>query len=126
MFRTGVSFRALSNILDLAFNTAAANNRFYTSKTHLFRSYQRMLQSKETEYTHKIQEDQSFGTICFDHQATRKIAGKYEGISHRLAIVWYSEEKQNVIGMPEMPNKTAESQSIAIRQTCNEFGIQSH
>lgn len=83
-----------------------------------------MLQSKETVYKHRIQEDQSYGTICFDHQATRKLTGKYEGTSHRLAIVWYSEKNHKVLGMPEMTNKAAESQAKAVRETCDEFGIQ--
>lgn len=124
MFSTGASFRALSSILDLAFDTAGAKNKFFTSSSHLFKSYQQMLQSKETVYKHRIQEDQSYGTICFDHQATRKLTGKYEGTSHRLAIVWYSEKSHKVLGMPKMTNKTAESQAKAVRETCNEFGIQ--
>lgn len=124
MLNTGASFRQLSTILDLAFTTVKCQNNFHTSSSHLFKSYQRLLQSKEAEYKLGIQHSQSYGTICFDHQSTRKLTGKYEGNSHRLAIVWYSDGKHNVIGMPEMPNKTAGSQLVAIRQSFEDFGIE--
>lgn len=126
MFNTGASFRQLSTILDLAFTIAKGQNQFHTSSSHLFKSYQRLLQSKEAEYKLNIQQSQSYGTICFDHQATRKLTGKYEGNSHRLAIVWYSNEIHNIIGMPEIPNKTAGSQVVAIRQIFEDFGIEDY
>lgn len=124
MFGTGVSFRNLSIILDLAFATANVDNTFCTSYGYLFKSYQRMLRSKEVEYTNRIQADESYGTLCFDHQATRKISGKYEGNTHRLAIVWHSNKEHNVIGMVEMSDKTAESQANALLNTCQNFGIE--
>lgn len=124
MFGTGVSFRALSDILNLSFSVADVDNRFFTSTSYLFRSYQRMLQAKENKYKAQVREGISYGSLCFDHQATRKITGKYEGNSHRLAIVWYSDKSHNVIGMPEMPDKTAASQTVAITQTCHDFGIE--
>lgn len=66
----------------------------------------------------------TYRTICFDHQATRKLTGKFEGTNDRLAIVWHSNETHNAIGMIEMPDKTAESQSLAIRTNCDTFGIE--
>lgn len=125
MFETGVSFRALSDILNLSFAVVNAAKRFCISTSYLFKSYQRMLQAKEKKYKAQVREAVSYGTICFDHQNTRKITGKYEGTSHRLAIVWYSDKTNNAIGMPEMPNKNAESQVAAIKQTCDDFGIES-
>lgn len=125
MFSTGVSFRALSTILKCAFSAADAKDRFNVSTSYLFKNYQRLLQTKEIKYKERIREESTFGTICFDHQATRRIAGKYEGTSHRLAIVWYSNQAHNAIGMPEMPDKTAESQAEAIKNTCEEYGVES-
>lgn len=124
MFGTGVSFRALSDILDLSFGVADADKRFFTSPSYLFKSYQRMLHAKENKYKAQVRVATSYGSICFDHQATRKITGKYEGTSHRLAVVWYSEKTFNVIGMPEMPDKTAESQNKVIKETSDDFGIE--
>lgn len=79
MFGTGVSFRTLSTILELAFATVNAEDRYHTSTSYLFKKYQRMLKEKERLYQGQIREDVSYGSMCFDHQATRKIAGKYEG-----------------------------------------------
>lgn len=124
MFGTGVSFRALSTVLNSAFTVANVQNQFCTSTPYLYRNYQRLLQIKENEYQIRIRENQSFGTICFDHQNMRKIAGKYEGTNHRLAIVWYCKKNYNVIGIEEMPDKTAESQMQAIRQVCEKFNIE--
>lgn len=123
MYATGVSFRSLSTILDLSFATANTENRFSTSTGYLFKNYKRLLRTKEGKYKDFLREDQSLGTICFDHQATQKITGKYEGTTHRIAVVWYSKEKHNGIGMKEMPDKTAESQTRAIREICTEYGI---
>lgn len=125
MFSTGVSFRALSKVLELAFKAADAENRFHTSKSHLYRSYQRLFQVKEDKYKAIIREDESYGTICFDHQNTQNISRKFEGTTHRLAIVWYSNEVHNVLGMKTMPDKTARSQVNAIEDTCREFSIES-
>lgn len=124
MFGTGVSFRALSTVLDSAFTVANAQNKFCTSTPYLYRNYKRLLQIKENEYQIRIQEDQSFGTICFDHQNMRKISGKYEGTSHRLAIVWHFKKTYNVLGIEEMPDKTADSQSQAIQRACENFEIE--
>lgn len=123
MFSTGVSFRALSTILKCAFSTANASDRFNVSTTYLYNSYKRLLQIKEIAYIDRIREENTYGTLCFDHQATRKITGKYEGTSHRLAVVWHSNQTHNVLGMPEMQNKTAESQVQAIIHTREEMGI---
>lgn len=125
MFGTGVSFRALSDILDLSFAVADTHKRFFTSTAYLFKNYQRMLAAKENDYKTQVRGAISYGTICFDHQATRKITGKYEGTTHRLAIVWYSDKTHNAIGMPEMSDKSAESQTKAISETCDDFGIES-
>lgn len=123
MFATGVSFRALSTVLELVFKTADARDRFHTSKTYLYRKYQRLLQVKENEYKDLVREDESYGTIGFDHQNTQKISAKYEGSTHRLAIVWHCNEIHNILGMVAMPNKTAESQAFAIKHTCEDFTI---
>lgn len=124
MFGTGVSFRALSTVLDSAFTVANAQNQFCTSTPYLYSNYKRLLQIKENEFQIRIREDQSFGTICFDHQNMRKISGKYEGTSHRLAIVWYCKKTHNVIGIEEMLDKTAESQAQAIHRACGIFNIE--
>lgn len=123
MFSTGVSFRALSTILKCAFFTADVSGRFNVSASYLFNNYKRLLQMKEIVHKDRIHAENEYGTLCFDHQSTRKLTGKYEGTSHRLAIVWYSNETHNVIGMPEMRDKTAGSQLQAIRDTCDEMGV---
>lgn len=123
MFNTGVSFRALSTVLDSAFTVANAQNQFCTSTPYLYSNYKRMLQIKENEFQVRVREDQSFGTICFDHQNMRKISGKYEGTTHRLAIVWHCKKTYNVIGIEEMLDKTAESQMQAIQRACENFDI---
>lgn len=123
MFGTGVSFRALSTILEQAFATVDVEDRFFTSHSYLFKNYQRMLASTEITYKAKIQQDESYGTVCFDHQATRKLSRKYEGNTHRLAVVWHSKASHNVIGMVEMTDKTAESQAQALKNICEQFGI---
>lgn len=125
MFSTGVSFNALSTILKLAFEIVNVGYRFNTSKTHLYRSYRRLLEAKEKSYMALIRKDKSYGTICFDHQNTRNISGKFEGSTHRLALVWYSNKIHNVLGMKAMPNKTAISQTLAIKEACEEFNIES-
>lgn len=125
MFATGASFRALSKILELAFNTANVGNKFHTSLSYLYKSYQRLLKSKEEKYKQVVRESNSFGTICFDHQNTQKINGKFEGTIHRLAIVWHCNGVHNILGMVPMPDKTAESQAQAIKQTCEEFSVES-
>lgn len=110
--------------MELAFVTANATNRFHTSLSYLYKSYKRLLQSKESKYKEIFREDESHGTICFDHQNTQKIAGKYEGTTHRLAIVWHSNKVHNVLGMIPMLDKTAVSQAQAIKNTCEEFSIE--
>lgn len=124
MYGTGVSFRALSTVLDSAFTVANAKNQFCTSTPYLYNSYKRLLQTKENEYQIRVQGDQSFGTICFDHQNMQKISGKYEGTSHRLAIVWHSKSVYNVVGIEGMLDKTAESQVQAIGRACQNFNIE--
>lgn len=124
MFGTGVSFRALSTVLNSAFTVANVPNQFCTSTPYLYRNYQRLLQIKENEYQAHVRENKSFGTVCFDHQNMRKISGKYEGTNHRLAIVWYCNRAHNVIGIEEMPDKTAESQAEVIRRVCEKFNIE--
>lgn len=125
MFATGASFRALSKILDLAFTTANVANKFHTSFSYLHKRYQQLLKLKEQKYKNVLRENNSFGTICFDHQNTQKITRKFEGTIHRLAIVWHCNGVNNILGMVPMPDKTAESQAQAIKQTCEEFSIES-
>lgn len=125
MFATGASFRALSTILNLAFATANTSDYYHTSVSYLYKKYSRLLEEKEKAYQQKIRRNVSYGSLCFDHQLTRKIAGKFEGNSHRLAIVWYSDMKHNVLGMPEIPRKSGEFQTAAIVQKCQEFQIES-
>lgn len=123
MYNTGASFRTLSTVLGLAFTTAGANARYCTSQSYLYQNYQRLLQVKESTFKETLRTDKSFGTICFDHQTTQKLTGKFEGTTHRIAVVWYSNQTHNAIGLIEMPDKSAESQDQAIRQICLQFGI---
>lgn len=124
MFATGASFRALSNILELAFATANVANEFHTSYAYLHNSYQRLLKLKESTYKGILRGNNSLGTICFDHQNAQKVTRKFEGTTHRLALVWHCDDVHNVLGMIPMLNKTAESQALAIKQTCDEFNIE--
>lgn len=125
MFGTGVSFQALSTVLELAFKAANVENHFHTSKSYLYRNYKRLLQVKESKYMDLVRKNKSFGTICFDHQNTQNISAKFEGATHRLAIVWHCDEIHNVLGMVQMPDKTAKSQALAIKQTYEDFIIES-
>lgn len=84
MFATGVSFRSLSKILNLAYSSVNTQNRYHISSSYLFKKYQRFLQEKEIKYQKQIRGDISFGSICFDHQATRRITGKFEGKANWL------------------------------------------
>lgn len=63
MFNTGVSFRSLSTILDLAFTTANAENSFYTSTTYLFKKYQSLLEKRESCFKIKIRDDISYDLL---------------------------------------------------------------
>lgn len=126
MFATGVSFRALSTVLESAFDVANVPNSFCTSSAYLYKSYQRLLKEKENKYENFIREDKSYGTVCFDHQNTQKITGKFEGTTHRLAIVWYSNKTHNILAMVAISDKTAESQAVAINETCENFSIENH
>lgn len=123
MYKTGVSFRGLSTVLNLAFTTAGADSRYCTSTSYLYQNYQRLLQTKETKFQEALRADKSFGTVCFDHQTTQKITGRYEGTMHRIAVVWYSNQTHNAIGLIAMPDKSAESQDRAIREGCSKYGI---
>lgn len=123
MFGTGVSFRALSTILNASFKVKSSDDYFYTSTSYLYKNYTRLLKTKEREYKHRLAMDKSYGSICFDHQNTRRLTGKYEGTTHRLAVVWYSKQSHNVLGMIKMPDKTAEAQTITIQKICEEFNI---
>lgn len=123
MFSTGVSFRTLSKILYLAFSTVGAGNRFHTSVAHLFNKYQQINLKKEIAYLTYIRENNSFGTICFDHQKMRKIQGKHEGTVDRLAVVWHCDGQDNVLGISEMPDKKGESQAVVIENDCRNFAV---
>lgn len=73
MFGTGVSFRNLSIILNVAFNVAGSNNRFYTSRAFLHKKYQQLLNAKEINYKNDLRKSNSLGSICFDHHKMRQI-----------------------------------------------------
>lgn len=123
MFGTGVSFRTLSTILNEAFEISGIGNQFYTSQTHLFNKYKQMHAQKELEYKESIRANNSLGSICFDHQKMKMIQGKYEGTVDRLAIVWHSDGKDNILGISKMPDKKGESQARAIQNLCHNYTI---
>lgn len=126
MFSTGVSFRNLSIILKVAFNVAGTNNRFYTSRALLHKKYQQLLCKKENDYKNNLRKSNSLGSICFDHQKMRQIQGKHIGNVDRLAVVWHSNGKDQVLGISKMSDKKGESQALAIEQNCREFEIESN
>lgn len=123
MFHTGVSFRALSIILETAFGLTNKRDQFYVSASHLFKQYQRILRTRENEYKDRIREDNSLGSICFDHQKMKRIEGKREGAIDRLAVVWHAKRTDHILGIPKMPDKKGESQATAIQISCEDHGI---
>lgn len=124
MFHTGVSFRNLSLILNVAFKVAGANHRFYTSRAFLHNKYQRLLRTKENDYTSNLRKNNSLGSICFDHQKMCQLGGKHLGTVDRLAVVWHSKGKDHNLGISEMPDKKGESQALVIERNCSEFAIE--
>lgn len=123
MFNTGVSFRSLSEILKLAFSMFNAENSFCLSPAHLFQKYKELMQLKENSHRATIEEKKSPGTICFDHQKMSMLNGKYLPKEDRLAIVWHSDGRDNLLAIEKMIDKTGNSQSEAIQQTCTDFQI---
>lgn len=123
MFGTGVPFRTLSTILNEAFEISGNGNQFYTSQTHLFNKYKQMHAQKELEYKEFISANNSLGSICFDHQKMRMIQGKYEGTVDRLATVWHTDGKDNILGIYKMPDKKGESQALVIQNYCQNYNI---
>lgn len=126
MFVTGVPFRTLSTILNEAFEISGNRNQFYTSQTHLFNKYKQIHAQKELEYKESISANNSLGSICFDHQKMRMIQGKYEGTVDRLATVWHSDGKDNILGMSKMPDKKGESQALVIQNYCQNYANAFH
>lgn len=123
MFNTGVSFRPLSKVLELAFSLFSGKETYHFSYSYLFSKYKELSIAKENAYKTRISAENVFGTLCFDHQKMQELSNKFATQKDRLAIVWHSEDSDRLIGVKEMPDKTGISQVKAILETCEEFNI---
>lgn len=123
MFNTGVSFRALSKILELAFGLFNQSQTFHVSTSHLFQRYKSISIKKENDYKLCIRAENNYGTICFDHQKMRQMSNKYAELTDRLAVVWHSNKSNRLITVGEMADKTGESQAQSIQTACADFNI---
>lgn len=123
MFNTGVSFRTLSEILKLAFKVVEAENHFHLSPAHLFQRYKNIMEVKENDHKAAIGNEKSFGTICFDHQSMQTLNVKRAQKEDRLAIVWHSNSKDNLLAVEKMNDKSGNSQAAAIQRVCENFQI---
>lgn len=105
MTKTGVPFNTLSEILKLGFSVLGENENFYLSSSHLFKRYQKILETKEVEYRNEIRNTGSFGTICFDHQSMKRLSGKFMTKEDRLAIVLRSNGTDKLLSIEKCPIK---------------------
>lgn len=123
MFNTGVSFRSLSKLLELAFSLFNEKESYNFSYSYLFQKYKKLSIAKENAYKTRIQSENVFGTICFDHQKMQELSNKFASQKDRVGVVWHSEDSDRLIAVKEMPNKSGMSQALAILESCDEFNI---
>lgn len=125
MTRTGVSFEALSDILKLGFSVLGQSENFHLSSSHIFTRYQKIMETKELDYQNEIINQNSFGTICFDHHLMKQLNGKFRKKEDRLVILWHSDDKDRLISIEKINNKSGLSQMRAIVAACESFNIRS-
>lgn len=126
MCRTGTSFVALSKILKLGFSVFGEADNFHLSSSHLFKSYQRISETKAIAYESEIRTKASLGTICFDHHNMKQLSGKFIAREHRLAIIWHSNSADKLLSIDKIENKTAASQTSAILRSCQFFDVEKY
>lgn len=126
MFNTGVSFRTLSEIIKLTLGLFGAENSYHLSSAYLFQRYKKVMQSEENTYRGAIENEKMPGTICFDHQSMKHLNEKHAPKEDRLAIVWHSNGRDNLLAVEKMNDKSGYSQSEAIERTCESFQIGSN
>lgn len=97
MFNTGVSFRSLSKVLDLAFSLSSNMEVYHSSYTYLFQKYKELSIAKENAYKTRISRENVLGTICFDHQSMQELSNKFAKQKDRLGIVWHSDDCDRLI-----------------------------
>lgn len=126
MCKIGISFASLSEVLKLAYSVVNEENNFHLSASHLFKSYQRISETKGITYEDEIRSKASIGSVCFDHHSMKQLSGKFMPKEHRLAIVWHSNSKDKLISIDKMRNKTAASQAALILRSLEFFGLENH
>lgn len=123
MFRTGVSFPVLSEILKLSFSVLGEKENFNLSQTHLFKKYQRLAAEKETKYQNEIRSQKTFGTFCFDNHKMKQLSGKFTEKQDRLALIWHCNSKDKLLSIDTIQNKSGRSQFEAIQNACQFYEI---
>lgn len=123
MFETGVSFSSLSEILNLGFSVVGERDNFHLSASHLFKTYQKMAERKESRYKDEIRSGNMYGTLCFDHHRMKQLSGKFLTKEHRLAVLWHSNSRDRLISIDKMNDKTGRSQMQLILRACDIYGV---
>lgn len=123
MFNTGVSFRIISKILELAFSLSNERQTYNISASHLFEKYKRLSAYMENAYKNRIRAENRPGTICFDHSTISRLSNKFASLQNRLAVVWHSDETDRLLTVGDMPDKAGRSQARVIPNTIREFDI---
>lgn len=123
MFKTDISFRTLSKVLELAFSIFGEQNNFHISHVHLFKKYQELSEANENKYKNEIRAQTNFGTICFDHQTLKSLNGKFAKADNRLAIVWHSNGTDSLLSVDKIVDKSGMEQCNSILHKCNDYNI---
>lgn len=126
MCETGISFNVLSKILKLSYSVLGGAGNFKLSSSHLFKRYQRMAEGKEIEYRHEIQNKNSFGTLCFDHQNMKQVSGKFVAKEDRLALLWHCDSVDKLLSIEKIADKSGRNQMESILRACESYNIQTH
>lgn len=126
MCMTGVSFNVLSQILKLSYSVLGESENFHLSTSHLFKRYQKLMETKETEYNCEIRERGSFGTICFDHHSMKQLSGKFIAKEDRLVVLWHSDFEDKLLSIDKIASKSGRNQSNSILRACENFNIRDH
>lgn len=126
MTKTGVSFGVLSTILKLGFSVLGQSDNYNLSSSHLFKRYQKIMETKEFEYRDEIKINEAFGTICFDHHSMKELSGKFVMKEDRLVILWHCNDQDKLLSVEKIRNKSGLNQARAILRACEEFSIRNH
>lgn len=126
MCKTGVSFCALSQILKLGYSVLGESENYRLSSSHIFKTYQRIMEAKEMEYNRDVTNKNSFGTLCFDHHSMKQLSGKFIAKEDRLVVLWHCDSEDKLLSIEKIANKSGRNQAESIVRACDRFNIRQH